>query len=363
MVALTRLFLADSSGVEATLVRTPSAKGGGETKDNEQTPDRKKKKKKRKRERQNGAMDGQNSTEATSSSSSSGSSSSGSSNTITELCCRAMRFPHVWVRTASARLIGHVLSDSRILKSAGARTTANKDDDAGDEDDSQNDSSGKQDSKMLSMLGRASSSALATDQLLTSALGQQIAKNLMFTTLHATADAKFRAETVRRLGNLARKPAPKGSASFKVLTLVGEKKDQGWVVRRRCIFQLFGAISSKLDPSETAEYLEQSILPPLYLATEGHSDTNEELKSLAQQVLELIQKCVGDEKFALAFAKVRSVFKARRDERSRKRKQGKVINPQEAARQKRLKSQRKMKSKKRKGIDAWQRRVRARSYT
>ena len=76
--------------------------------------------------------------------------------------------------------------------------------------------------------------------------------------------------------------------------------------------------------------------------------TDEQLKNLAQEVLDLIKQMVGAEEFSLVFSKSNRTRLENKEARKRKLAQAAIVDPQTAALKKIRKMQRKKEAKKRK---------------
>uniref|UniRef100_A0A3Q3VPZ3 Uncharacterized protein n=1 Tax=Mola mola TaxID=94237 RepID=A0A3Q3VPZ3_MOLML len=109
-------------------------------------------------------------------------------------------------------------------------------------------------------------------------------------------------------------------------------------LKRTCVFKFLGAIAMDLGKECLGPYL-TSIITPLYRELDStYADQDPTLKNLANELVELLKKQVGLEKFSLAFSAVQKEFLLRRA----------VANPDIAAKKKLKKHKNKIEAKKRK---------------
>ncbi|XP_060759153.1 small subunit processome component 20 homolog [Neoarius graeffei] len=119
-------------------------------------------------------------------------------------------------------------------------------------------------------------------------------------------------------------------------------------VKRTCVFKFLGAIAVHLGKERLGPYL-TTIIAPLYRELDStYADQDPTLKNLAQELIELLKKWVGLEKFSLAFAAVQKEASKRRASRKKHKALQAVTNPDIAARKKIKKQQKKTEAKKRK---------------
>ncbi|XP_076861032.1 LOW QUALITY PROTEIN: small subunit processome component 20 homolog [Brachyhypopomus gauderio] len=119
-------------------------------------------------------------------------------------------------------------------------------------------------------------------------------------------------------------------------------------LKRTCVFKFLGAISVDLGKECLAPYL-TTIIAPLYRELDStYADQDPTLKNLAQELIELLKKLVGLEKFSLAFAAVQKDATLRRTSRKKQKAVQAVANPDITARKKIKKHQKKREAKKRK---------------
>ncbi|XP_036433359.1 small subunit processome component 20 homolog [Colossoma macropomum] len=119
-------------------------------------------------------------------------------------------------------------------------------------------------------------------------------------------------------------------------------------LKRTCVFKFLGALAVDLGKERLGPYL-TIIIAPLYRELDStYADQDPTLKNLAQELIELLKKLVGLEKFSLAFAAVQKEATQRRALRKKHKALQAVANPDIAARKKIKKHQKKNEAKKRK---------------
>ncbi|XP_042259713.1 small subunit processome component 20 homolog [Thunnus maccoyii] len=119
-------------------------------------------------------------------------------------------------------------------------------------------------------------------------------------------------------------------------------------LKRTCVFKFLGAIAMDLGKERLGPYL-TTIIAPLYRELDStYADQDPTLKNLAQELIELLKKHVGLERFSLAYSSVQKEFSVRRAERKRHRAMQAVANPDIAAKKKLKKHKNKIEAKKRK---------------
>ncbi|XP_061420704.1 small subunit processome component 20 homolog [Lethenteron reissneri] len=119
-------------------------------------------------------------------------------------------------------------------------------------------------------------------------------------------------------------------------------------LKRTCVFKFFAAIALDLGKEKTTPFL-VIILRPLH--RELHSTYVEHdptLKTLSQEIIELLKGLVGVEEFSLAYSSVQKQANQKRTERKVQRAQQAVANPEIAARRKMKKHKNKVEAQKRK---------------
>ncbi|XP_026065231.1 small subunit processome component 20 homolog isoform X1 [Carassius auratus] len=119
-------------------------------------------------------------------------------------------------------------------------------------------------------------------------------------------------------------------------------------LKRTCVFKFLGAIAVDLGKDRLGPYL-TTIIAPLYRELDStYADQDPTLKNLAQELIELLKKLVGLERFSLAFAAVQKEASQRRTSRKKAKAMQAVVNPDVAARKKIKKQFKKNEAKKRK---------------
>lgn len=119
-------------------------------------------------------------------------------------------------------------------------------------------------------------------------------------------------------------------------------------LKRTCVFKFLGAIAMDLGKERLGPYL-STIITPLYRELDStYADQDPTLKNLAQELIELLKRHVGLEKFSLAFSGVQKEFSQRRAARKKHRAIQAVANPDIAAKKKLKKHRNKIEAKKRK---------------
>lgn len=119
-------------------------------------------------------------------------------------------------------------------------------------------------------------------------------------------------------------------------------------LKRTCVFKFLGAIAVDLGKDRLGPYL-TTIIAPLYRELDStYADQDPTLKNLAQELIELLKKLVGLERFSLAFAAVQKEAAQRRASRKKAKAMQAVVNPDIAARNKVKKQLKKSEAKKRK---------------
>ncbi|XP_062862543.1 small subunit processome component 20 homolog [Trichomycterus rosablanca] len=119
-------------------------------------------------------------------------------------------------------------------------------------------------------------------------------------------------------------------------------------LKRTCVFKFLGAIAVDLGKERLGPYL-TTIISPLYRELDStYADQDPTLKNLAQELIEMLKKLVGLQKFSLAFAAVQKEASQRRATRKKHKALQAVANPDIAARKKIKKHQKKTTAKKRK---------------
>ncbi|XP_050963565.1 small subunit processome component 20 homolog [Labeo rohita] len=119
-------------------------------------------------------------------------------------------------------------------------------------------------------------------------------------------------------------------------------------LKRTCVFKFLGAIAVDLGKDRIGPYL-TTIIAPLYRELDStYADQDPTLKNLAQELIELLKKLVGLERFSLAFVAVQKEAAQRRASRRKAKAIQAVTNPDVAAKKKVKKQLKKNEAKKRK---------------
>lgn len=119
-------------------------------------------------------------------------------------------------------------------------------------------------------------------------------------------------------------------------------------LKRTCVFKFLGAIAVDLGKDRLSPYL-TTIIAPLYRELDStYAEQDPTLKNLAQELIELLKKQVGLEKFSLAFSAVQKEAGMKRAARKRHRAMQAVAKPDIAAKKKLKKNLNKIEAKKRK---------------
>uniref|UniRef100_A0A3Q3F398 UTP20 small subunit processome component n=1 Tax=Kryptolebias marmoratus TaxID=37003 RepID=A0A3Q3F398_KRYMA len=118
-------------------------------------------------------------------------------------------------------------------------------------------------------------------------------------------------------------------------------------LKRTCVFKFLGATAVTLGKERLSPYL-TTMVSPLYRELDSTYADQPTLKNLAQELIELLKKQVGLERFSLAFSAVQREFSQRRAARKRHRAMQAVANPDIAAKKKLKKHRNKIEAKKRK---------------
>lgn len=119
-------------------------------------------------------------------------------------------------------------------------------------------------------------------------------------------------------------------------------------LKRTCVFKFLGAIAVDLGKDRLGPYL-TTIIAPLYRELDStYADQDPTLKNLAQELIDLLKKLVGLERFSLAFVAVQKEATQRRASRKKHKAMQAVVNPDIAARKKVKKQLKKNDAKKRK---------------
>ncbi|XP_058842187.1 small subunit processome component 20 homolog [Acipenser ruthenus] len=119
-------------------------------------------------------------------------------------------------------------------------------------------------------------------------------------------------------------------------------------LKRTCVLKFLGAIAVDLGKERVGPYL-PIIITPLYRELNStYAEQDPTLKTLSQEIIELLKKLVGLESFSLAFAAVQKQATQKRAIRKRQKAMQAVANPAVAAKKKLKKHKNKIEAKKRK---------------
>ncbi|XP_070710114.1 small subunit processome component 20 homolog [Pempheris klunzingeri] len=119
-------------------------------------------------------------------------------------------------------------------------------------------------------------------------------------------------------------------------------------LKRTCVFKFLGAMAMDLGKERLGPYL-TTVVTPLYRELDStYADQDPTLKNLAQELIDLLKRQTGLERFSLAFSAVQKEFSQRRAARKRHRAMQAVTNPDIAAKKKLKKHKNKIEAKKRK---------------
>jgi len=272
-------------------------------------------------------------------------------------------YPHAWVRTASCRLLGSLfsitpveapnasLSDDLPLSSKGMRTIAN-----------------------------ALSLQLKSENL-DEPLSLQIVKNLFYIgkcfylvqvesrddekedSVHEQSDSETDEEEPESSDN---NPLPWlfSRLSYQVRSAHIARRNKksnlaSWSRQPSAIFKWFAAMASYMDAERLERYLPH-ILSPLYRIVEDDTIRDsqfDDLKTLAQELQDLVQSKVGTTKFANVYNQIRQkVISVQRDRKTARALQV-ATNPQFTAKRKMHKNANKKEGRKRKNAEFGERKV------
>ncbi|KAA0720706.1 Small subunit processome component 20 -like protein [Triplophysa tibetana] len=119
-------------------------------------------------------------------------------------------------------------------------------------------------------------------------------------------------------------------------------------LKRTCVFKFLGAIAVDLGKDRLGPYL-TTIIAPLFRELDStYAEQDPTLKNLAQELIELLKKLVGLERFSSAFSAVQREATQRRASRKKQKAMQAVVKPDIAAKKKIKKQLKKTETKKRK---------------
>ncbi|XP_019587661.2 small subunit processome component 20 homolog [Rhinolophus sinicus] len=119
-------------------------------------------------------------------------------------------------------------------------------------------------------------------------------------------------------------------------------------LKRTCIFKFLGAVAMDLGVDKVKPYLPVIIAPLFRELNSTYAEQDPSLKTLSQEIIELLKKLVGLESFSLAFASVQKQANEKRALRKKRKALEFVTNPDIAAKKKLKKHKNKSETKKRK---------------
>lgn len=119
-------------------------------------------------------------------------------------------------------------------------------------------------------------------------------------------------------------------------------------LKRTCIFKFLGAVAMDLGVDKVKPYLPVIIAPLFRELNSTYAEQDPSLKTLSQEIIELLKKLVGLESFSLAFASVQKQANEKRALRKKRKALEFVTNPDIAAKKKLKKHKNKSEAKKRK---------------
>lgn len=205
-------------------------------------------------------------------------------------------------------------------------------------------------------------------KFLDQALGDQVVKNLLFVTKImyllkpggqvATEEEKEGSES--ELGAEGGEEPRAGGADEKRTNLmwlirklcIVAKREAAYSpkipLKRTCIFKFLGAIAMDLGSERVKPFL-PTIVAPLYRELNStYAEQDPTLRTLSQEIIEVLKKLVGLETFSMSFAVVQRQSHQRRALRKRQKAIQAVAHPDVAARKKLKKHRNKIEAKKRK---------------
>ncbi|KAF8770179.1 Small subunit processome component 20 like protein [Argiope bruennichi] len=118
--------------------------------------------------------------------------------------------------------------------------------------------------------------------------------------------------------------------------------------RRRCVFMFMAAFAGVIEKEKLVSLLSNMLVPLCREISDASKYTNEDIKKIAQEALDIIKTIVGVDEFSDAYAQVQTTLFKKKVKRKQEKAQEAVTDPEKYA-QKRIKKQlSKRESKKRK---------------
>ncbi|XP_060070430.1 small subunit processome component 20 homolog [Ylistrum balloti] len=266
-------------------------------------------------------------------------------NTVWEYTQKHLTHPHNWVRLAGAQMFGLLFASwqpEEILSKG--------DDDVIDylRDDMKN----KMESLAMAFVQQLQS------QYLTDEMADQIIKNMIFISRVAksvteTTLQEKTEDTSDTEGSGSQSQGKRLSLPWLVRKMVREANHESVnnskvTIKRSSVFKWMAAVSLDLG-AELLSPVAHIMIPPLQRETNDASGmTDPAIKSLAQEVLDLLKKVLGVEQFTEVYASVQRKRMVMKESRKRQKAVEAVSNPEAAAKRKVKKNLAKRDAKKRK---------------
>ncbi|XP_034333284.2 small subunit processome component 20 homolog [Magallana gigas] len=264
-------------------------------------------------------------------------------NLIWESVISHLGYEHMWVQLASCQLIGLLFAawtPEEILQPAEKSVQT---------DFINTDSINKLESLAVDLITQLQS------KYLTDELANQIIKNMVFIAKVAKllSDKESSSDSVEQKGRRGSEGKKCLSLRWLVKKMVREANHEAvnqpkTTIKRSSVFKWIAALSMDLGPTLLPSVV-PIVMPALQRETnENNPNTDSALKSLAQEVLDIMRKILGVETYTQLFAKTHKEQYDRKESRKRKDAVEAVSNPQYAAKKKMKKNLAKREAKKRK---------------
>lgn len=261
-------------------------------------------------------------------------------NTIWEYTQKHLTHPHNWVRLAAAQMFG------LLFASWQPQEIVSEDDDEDNDDYLRDDMKNKMETLAVSFVQQLQS------QFLSEEMAGQIIKNLIF---------------ISRVAKLATETEPEEMSDPEGSDFKGKRLSLPWLVRkmvreanheninnskvtikRSSVFKWMAAVSLDLG-AELLPSVARIMIPPLQREIHDASGlADPAIKTLAQEVLDLLKKVLGVEQFTEVYANVQRKRMVIKETRKRQKAVEAVSNPEVAAKRKVKKNLAKRDAKKRK---------------